>query len=237
MKLYNIYQNVILEEIFNKVELFEAVPIDDIEKILAGDNGKFYHVSFDYTDDNGNTSNRFVQIHQRNISTKKPTPNNLIDAYQISRDGMESGANPRTGNIESFEGWKKFNLDKMSNFKVSKIPFYQPKPKFNRTDNNSPTVASTPTIAQFDYQYSPSSVKKMEKTKQTLFPNVDTKVPASRPQVGPEPATRPAAQPTANPVVRPMRRIQPKPEEPIVEPEEEPIVEPEDEENNLELNK
>jgi hypothetical protein len=34
-----------------------------------------------------------------------------------------------------------------------------------------------------------------------------------------------------------MRRIQPKPEEPIVEPEEEPIVEPEDEENNLELNK
>jgi len=231
MKLYNIYQNLILEEIFNKVQLSEAVPITDIDKILAGDNGKYYHVSFDYTDNNGNTSNRFVQIHQRNISTKKPTPNNLIDAYQLSRDGMESGVNTRTGNVESFEGWKKFNLAKMSNLKVSKIPFYQPKPKFNRNGNNSKTVASTPTIAQFDYTYSPSSVKKMEKTKQTLFPKVGspTNKPSTEPIVGPQ-----TQQPTTKQVVRPMRRVQPKPEvtpqEPIIEPEE-------DEENNLELNK
>jgi hypothetical protein len=232
MKLYNIYQNLILEEIFNKVQLSEAVPVSDIEKILAGDNGKFYHVSFDYTDDNGNTSNRFVQIHQRNISTKKPVPNNLIDAYQISRDGMERGANPRTGDIESFEGWKKFNLAKMSNLKVSKIPFYQPKFKFNKDGNRSKTVASTPTIAQFDYVYSPSSVKKMEKTKQTLFPNVGTKItqPQTAKPVGPE--AKPAPEP--KPTVRPMRRVEPKP---ITKPEE-PIVEPEeDEENNLELNK
>lgn len=227
MKLYNIYQNIILEEIFNKVQLVEAVPISDIEKILAGDNGKFYHVSFDYTDKNGNTSNRFVQVHQRNVSTIN---NNLIDAYQVSRDGMTNGANPRTGNIESFEGWKKFNLDKMSNLKISKVPFYQPKFKFNRTGNNSPTVASTPTIAQFDYVYSPSTMKQKEKTKQTLFPKVGT--PITQPQatkpVGPE--TKPATQPTATKQpVRPMRRIEPKPVEPVVEPEEE--------ENNLELNK
>ncbi len=232
MKLYNIYQNIILEEIFNKVQLYEAVPVSDIEKILAGDNGKFYHVSFDYTDDNGNTSNRFVQIHQRNISTKKPTPNDLIDAYQISRDGMERGVNPRTGNIESFEGWKKFNLAKMSNLKVSKIPFYQPKFKFNKDGNRSSSVASTPTIAQFDYVYAPSTVKKMEKTKQTLFPNVGSKInqPQTTKPVGPE--VKPTPEP--KPAVRPMRRAQPKPvsqpEEPIVEPEE-------DEENNLEINK
>ena len=234
MKLYNIYQTIILEEIFNKVQLLEAVPISDIEKILAGDNGKFYHVSFDYTDDNGNTSNRFVQIHQRNISTKKPVPNNLIDAYQISRDGLERGVNPRTGNIESFEGWKKFNLAKMSNLKISKIPFYQPKFKFNRNGNNSKTVASTPTIAQFDYVYAPSSVNKMEKTKQTLFPNVGTKItqPQTNKSVGPE--VRPMRKVEPKPEVRPMRRVEPKP---ITKPEQ-PIVEPEeDEENNLELNK
>lgn len=232
MKLYNIYQNLILEEIFNKVQLTEAVPVSDIEKILAGDNGKFYHVSFDYTDDNGNTSNRFVQIHQRNISTKKPTPNDLIDAYQISRDGMERGVNPRTGNIESFEGWKKFNLAKMSNLKISKIPFYQPKFKFNKDGNRSSSVASTPTIAQFDYVYAPSTVKKMEKTKQTLFPNVGTKInqPQTTKPIGPEVKPTPEPKPT----VRPMRRVQPKP---VAQPEE-PIVEPEeDEENNLELNK
>jgi hypothetical protein len=218
MKLYNIYQNIILEEIFNKVQLCEAVPVNDIEKILAGDNGKFYHVSFNYTDKDGNTSNRFVQIHQRNVSTIN---NDLIDAYQISRDGMESGVNPRTGNVESFEGWKKFNLAKMSNFKVTKIPFYQPKFKFNRTGNNSPTVASTPTIAQFDYVYSPSTIKKMEKTKQTLFPKVGSKI--NQPQVGPE-----TNQTTKQPV-RPMKRVEPKPVGQVVEPEEE--------ENNLELNK
>jgi hypothetical protein len=229
MKLYNIYQNLILEEIFNKIQLSEAVPVSDIEKILAGDNGKFYHVSFDYTDDKGNTSNRFVQIHQRNVSTIN---NDLIDAYQISRDGVEKGTNPRTGKIESFEGWKKFNLGKMSNLKVSKIPFYQPKFKFNKNGNRSVTVASTPTIAQFDYVYSPSTVKKMEKTKQTLFPKVGTKLNQSQNtnQVGPQ--AKPTQEP--KPTARPMRRIEPKtitkPEEPIVEPEE-------DEENNLELNK
>lgn len=231
MKLYNIYQSVILEEIFNRVQLSEAVPVTDIDKILAGDEnvaGKFYHVSFDYTDDNGNTSNRFVQIHQRNISTKKPIANNLIDAYQISRDGMESGLNPRTGNIESFEGWKKFNLNKMSNLKISKIPFYQPKFKFNKDGNRSSSVASTPTIAQFDYVYSPNTMKKLEKTKQSLFPKVGTPVTQNKTaNVGPE--TKPVQQP--KPAVRPMNRIKPKPVvEPAVEPEE-------DEENNLELNK
>jgi hypothetical protein len=220
MKLYNIYQNIILEEIINHVQLLEAVPIDDIEKVLSGDRGKYYHVSFDYADDEGNVSNRFVQIHQRNISTRN---NNLIDAYQISRDGQTSGFNPRTGKQENFEGWKKFNLNKMSNFKITKIPFYQPKFKFNRTGNNSSSVASTPTIAKFDYQYAPSTIKKMAKTKQTLFPNVDKEPEQEKPSVQPTPQPKP--------LVRPMKRVLPKPEEPIVEPEDDET------EDNLELNR
>lgn len=216
MKLYNIYQNLILEEIFNRADLYEAVSVEDIDKILAGDNGKYYSVSFDYPNRDGSISNRFVQIHQRNISTIN---NNLIDAYQLSKNG------------ENIEGWKKFNLDKMNNLKISKVPFYQPQFKFNRTGNNSPTVASTPTIAQFDYEYSPSSLKKMEKRQQTLFPKVGQPAnqPSTEPVAGPQ-----TQQPVAKPTVRPMRRVQPKP---VAQPEE-PIVEPEeDEENNLELNK
>lgn len=208
MKLYNIYQNIILEEIFNKVQLFEAVPTEFIDKLLAGEpRGKYYHVSFDYTDKKGNTSNRFVKIHQRNIST---IGNNLIDAYQLSRNGVSSGLNPRTGKVEKFEGWKKFNLAKMTNLKVTKVPFYQPTIGFNKTGNNSPTVVSTPTIAPFDYQYAASTLKKREKITQ--------------------PTQEPSPQPTATKQpVRPMRRIEPKPVEPTIEPEEE--------ENNLELNK
>lgn len=213
MKLYNIYQNLILEEIFSRADLFEAVSVEDIDKILAGDNGKYYSVSFDYPNRDGSISNRFVQIHQRNISTIN---NNLIDAYQLSKNG------------ENIEGWKKFNLEKMNNLKISKVPFYQPKFKFNRTGNNSPTVASTPTIAQFDYEYSPSSIKKMEKRQQALFPKVgqQTNQPSTEPVAGPQ-----TQQPATKQPVRPMRRIQPKPVvEPTIEPEE-------DEENNLEINK
>jgi hypothetical protein len=227
MKLYNIYQNIILEEIFNKVQLTEAVPVEFIDKLLAGEpRGKYYHVSFNYTDKKGNVSNRYVKIHQRNIST---IGNNLIDAYQVSRDGQTSGLNPRTGKIENFGGWKKFNLAKMSDFKVSKVPFYQPNFGFNRTGNNSPTVASTPTIAPFDYQYAQSTEKKAEKRQQALFPKAGiqpTQGPSQRPKTA-EPAT--AKQP-----VRPMRRVEPKPIEPTVEP----TIEPEEEiENNLELKK
>jgi hypothetical protein len=209
MKLYNIYQNIILEEIFNKVQLVEAVPTEFIDKLLAGEpRGKYYHISFDYTDKKGNTSNRFVKIHQRNIST---IGNNLIDAYQLSRNNVSSGLNPRTGKVEKFEGWKKFNLAKMTNLKVTKVPFYQPTIGFNKTGNNSPTVASTLTIAPFDYQYAASTLKKREKTSQ--------------------PIQEPSPQPTATKQpVRPMRRVEPKPVEPTIEPEEE-------EENNLELNK
>ena len=115
----------------------------------------------------------------------------------------------------------------MSNFKVSKVPFYQPNFGFNRTGNNSPTVADTPTIAPFDYQYSASTVKKGEKRQQALFPKVGTTTQGSNPQQGPNPQPTAVRQP-----VRPMRRIQPKPIEPQLEPEED-----ENEENNLELNK
>lgn len=213
MKLYNIYQNLILEEIFSKLKLTEAVPVELIDKLLSGEpRGKYYHVSFDYPNKDGSNSNRYVKIHQRNIST---IGNNLIDAYQVSKNNQPE------------EGWKKFNLAKMSNFRVSKIPFYQPNFGFNRNGNNSPTVADTPTIAPFDYQYAPSTVKKSEKRQQALFPNVGTNTT----QVT-EPIQGPSAKPTVTKQpVRPMRRTQPKPiVEPTIEPEE-------DEENNLELNK
>lgn len=217
MKLYNIYQNIILEEILRKVQLTEAVPVELIDKLLAGEpRGKYYHVSFDYPNRDGSNSNRYVKIHQRNIST---IGNNLIDAYQVSKNNQPE------------EGWKKFNLAKMSNFKVSKVPFYQPNFGFNRTGNNSPTVADTPTIAPFDYQYAASTVKKNEKRQQALFPKIGTTTQGSSPQQGPSPRPTTSPQPTAaRQPVRPMRRIQPKPVEPEVEPEE-------DEENNLELNK
>jgi len=158
MKLYNLYQSVILEEIIRKVQLNEAVSTNDVDNVINGDpekQGKFYHVSFNYKDKDGNVSNRWVQLYQRNISTAN---NGLIDAFQVSRDGKNSGLNTRTGKNESFSGWKKFRLDRISDFKVSKVPFYQPQDGFNKTGNNSPTVSSTQKIAPVgSYQYAAST--------------------------------------------------------------------------------
>lgn len=182
MKLYNLYQSIILEEIIREIQLNEAVSSNDVDTVINGDpnkQGKFYHVSFKYKDDNGIVSNRWAQIYQRNISTAN---NGLIDAFQVSRDGKTSGFNPRTDKEESFTGWKKFRLDKMSDFKVSKVPFYsEPKPyvsgyradgspinaKLNKTGNNSPTVQSTQKIAKIGtYDYAASTKANQEREKQ-----------------------------------------------------------------------
>ena len=179
MKLYNLYQNIILEEIIKMVQLSEAVSSYDVDTVLNGDpqnQGKFYHVSFDYKDADGNVSNRWVQMYQKNISTAN---NGLIDAFQVSRDGNSS--NP-TNEKHSLTGWKKFRLDRMSNFKVSKVPFYQePKPyvsgyradgspvtaKLNKSGNNSPTVQSTQKIAKIgSYQYAASTKANQDREKQ-----------------------------------------------------------------------
>jgi hypothetical protein len=105
----------------------------------------------------------------------------LIDAYQVSRDGKTSGFNPRTGKQENFSGWKKFRLDRMSDFKVSKVPFYQPQNGFNKTGNNSPTVNSTQKIAPLGtYKYATSTLKQKaaaEKKQQQQPTNVQTAKP------------------------------------------------------------
>lgn len=240
MKLYNIYQNIILEEIFNKIQLTEAVSIGDIEKILSGDEnkpGKFYYIAFDYPSKDGNITKRWVQIFQRNISKIN---NNLIDAYQVSVDGNNSAPNNKRS---SATGWKKFDITKMNNLKVSKVPYYQePEPytvinskgkvriaKLNKFGNNSNNIVSTPTISKIGtYTYAPSTVKRMDRAKQTPPENVGVQ-PTQQPTTSPKQLS---PQPTAKQPVRPIRRVEPKPIEPTVEPEDE-----EELENNLELNK
>lgn len=176
MKLYNIYESIILEEITNLMQLNEAASESEIDNILNGDpnkKGKFYYVSFKYQSNNGEISNRWVQIFQRNISTAN---NGLIDAYQVSKNGQDSAPSNESG---SLTGWKKFRLDRMSEIKVSKVPFYdEPKPYVSgyRADgtpitarlhknggNDSPSVQSTVKYSDIgSYQYADSTLKQKE---------------------------------------------------------------------------
>jgi hypothetical protein len=123
----------------------EQVAASQIDPVLDGDGGKFWYVSFDYTVD-GVTSNRWCQLYQRNITTRN---NGAISAYQISRDGSDV---PYQG--KPVTGWRIFRLDRMNNFSVSRVPFYQPQAGFNRTGNRTPSIQRTVKIAPVgSYQY------------------------------------------------------------------------------------
>lgn len=179
MKLYNLYESVILENISKLIQLNEAVSTSDIDNILNGDpvkKGKFYYVDFKYVSDDGTISRRWVQIFQRNMSTAN---NGLIDAFQVSRDGQTSEPSNERG---SYTGWKKFNLDRIMELKVSKVPYFKEPntyisgyradgsaiiAKLNKTGNNSPSVSSTQKIAPIGtYQYAATTLANKERQQQ-----------------------------------------------------------------------
>ena len=251
MKLYNLFEQVIFEEVIRKIQLNEAVSSSEIDSVIQGDpevSGKFYYVSFDYEDKDGTTSNRWVKIHQKNLSTATPS-NTLIDAKQISKNDQTTetvigkDGNPIT---QSVEGWRKFNIAKIRNFKVSNVPFQQPEPGFNPIGNNSITVAHTDPddIVKFTYGYKDAKyaekVKSATQAKQAEFIKNREEEKLKRQQQRQEKTPRPAI-PTPAPAPKPSVRTtnQMPVAEPIVKttngitnkPEIEPSSNDEEEEN------
>jgi hypothetical protein len=226
MKLYNLFEQVIFEEVIRKIQLNEAVSSSEIDSVIQGDpevSGKFYYVSFDYADKDGTTSNRWVKIHQKNLST---AGNTLIDAKQISKNGLETETViDKDGNqiTQSVEGWRKFNIAKMSNFKVSKVPFQQPEPGFNPIGNNSITVAHTDPddIVKFTYGYKDSKyaqkVADATKAKQDEFIKNREEEKLKRQQQRQEKTPRPAI-PTTAPAQAPKPNVRTTNQVPVAEP-------------------
>ena len=249
MKLYNLYQTIILEEIIREIQLIEAVSTNDIDNVLNGDpnkQGKFYYISFNYKSNDGSVSNRWVQVFQKNISTAN---NGLIDAYQVSRDGKDSSP---SNDKHSLTGWKKFRLDRMSDIKVSKVPFYnEPEPyvsgyradgspitaKLNKTGNNSPTVQSTQKIAKIgSYQYADSTIKQRNYQKQRAEKEKEERLQQQKQNFGNK-EQQPLAQKlnTNQPVAQKPLAPKTKPQSQVVQ---QPNPEMEDDlENKYELNK
>lgn len=234
MKLYKLFEEIILEEINKHLHLTEGVAVDDINTIINGDDkGKHYHASFDYRDDDGNITNRWVQIYDYATTTAN---NDAISAYEVSSKGGDS--------MSKRPGWKIFRLDRMNNLKVSKVPFYRPisdvnpsiKGKFNPVGNNTPTLNGFNNKAKFDYQY------KGQQTQPTQ----------PEPQAQPQPVQRQQTQPTQpepvqrqpEPVqtqpepkqVRPMNRVQPAQQQQQQQVKPTPKLTDLDDENNNELN-
>ena len=214
MKLYNLLQQVILENVqsYSKI-ISEGVSADDINAVINGDEtGKHYYVSFRYTKENGGSSNRWVQIYDY-VKTTNGRP--AISAYQVSADG-DAGKN----------GWKIFLLNGINDFKVSKVPFYRAisdtDPQIQYVDKNgvtrnkfNPTGNFTPTLdkgkdglaainkAKFGYKFAEPTTKKH--AKQAADYEASLNKPEIEPQIQkPEPAPTPITK-------RPMNRVTPNP--------------------------
>jgi hypothetical protein len=203
MKLYNLFEQVILEEInIHRQILSEGVSVDEINSVINGDDkGRHYHVSFNYRDDAGDVTSRWVQIYDYATTIAN---NDAISAYEVSSKGGETSKRP---------GWKIFRLDRINNFKVSKVPFYKPisdvnpsiKGKFNPTGNNTPTLNGFNNKAKFDYQYKDSTVKSQPKVEpQQVQPTKQIKQEPKQVQ-----QIQPKVEPQAPQQVRPMKRVQP----------------------------
>jgi len=222
LKLYNLYQQVILEEVNKHSHLLnENVSVDEIQSVIAGDEkGKHFHVSFDYFNKKGGNSKRWVQIYDY-VKTKSGA--DAVSAYQIS---SSSGAQA---------GWKIFKLERMNNFKVSKVPFYNAisdvsnitymdtdkngndveRNRFNPTGNNTPTLNGYISKVEFGYKYGGdykpklSNVKPVIPNPETIRPEKDIEPTMAKPKtIRPEKDIEPTmAKPKT---IRPMKRIKPK---------------------------
>jgi predicted DNA-binding transcriptional regulator YafY len=112
MKLYNLFQEVILEEIERQKSLMtESVSFDEVKAAIDGK----YNVNILYRDYEGQPpSKRYIQVY--NLSKTK-SGNDAIRAYQIV------GASKR-GNNNGF--WKIFRLDRIEGWFPTKMKWNKP---------------------------------------------------------------------------------------------------------------
>lgn len=112
MKLYNLYETVILEEIEKKgLIITEGVSINDVKAAIDGK----YNVNILYRDfEMAPPSKRYIQVY--NLSKTK-TGNDAIRAYQIfggSKKGEKNGF------------WKIFRLDRIEGWYPTKVKWVKP---------------------------------------------------------------------------------------------------------------
>jgi len=100
MKLYNIFESIILEE--QKQLLIENVR----NEILKAIEGK-YNVWIKYRDNENTVTRRYIQIYDLGMSKNKKMSKEMISAYQLGGNTKPS----RKGNVPY--GWKQFRLDKI----------------------------------------------------------------------------------------------------------------------------
>lgn len=238
MKLYNIYNEVILEAVTNfKTWVSGSNNIrKNITDMLDVDSGgKYYYCNMVYPNKEGVDQTRWVIITEYGISKLN---NEIIRVLEINN-----------GNDEE-HGFKTYEINKIKRMSVSKVPVYdipkQHKADYNKKgtdlpDNPFKTIKMTADFGS--YQYAPSTLKNKERAaakaaKAAELEKQTTQQPAVEPA---KTTTKQTVEPQVpqqqnKSVVKPQVTQQQKQQEPEVE-EPEMEINPEEEENNNELNK
>ncbi len=115
MKLYNIFQDIILEEISKEQLLINEDVIEDIKKIL--NNPVF--VRFKYQTEDGVITKRYVRLDKEGTSL---TGNEVIRLWQVGGQTTQTKKNGRV------EGYKLFRVDRIipGSIELTKVRITEP---------------------------------------------------------------------------------------------------------------
>ncbi len=138
MKLYNLYEEIILEEVIKHKLITEGAGYAQVDDAIENR----YRVKIEYKDDeNKPPSKRFIEVYARGL-TKAGNP--VIRAYQLFG-----------GTTTKIPRWKFFRLDKIVKWEPTKVKFKTPidtrdpvVPKFNKSGDRA--MGSVNKIMKFD---------------------------------------------------------------------------------------
>lgn len=228
MKLYNIYNEIILEAVTNFKTWISgptniARNIKDMLQNNAG--GKYYYVSITYPNDEniGGDSDRWVIITQYGKSKKD---NFIIRALEVNNTGGSESGKAKT-----------YDINKIKKISISKVPVYNVPKEFealygdiaNDTSAENPFKVIYATAKFGSYQYAASTLKNKERAAAKAAELEKQQNPQQ--QGTEEPVAEPEVTTTQQQTVEPQV---PQQQEPEIEPET--VINPEDEENDNLLN-
>ena len=228
MKLYNIYNEIILEAVTNFKTWISgptniARNIKDMLQNNAG--GKYYYVSITYPNDEniGGDSDRWVIITQYGKSKKD---NFIIRALEVNNTGGSESGKAKT-----------YDINKIKKISISKVPVYNAPKEFealygdiaNDTSAENPFKVIYATAKFGSYQYAASTLKNKERAAAKAAELEKQQTPQQ--QGTEEPVAEPEVTTTQQQTVEPQV---PQQQEPEIEPET--VINPEDEENDNLLN-
>lgn len=138
MKLYNLLEDIILEEVINKKIISEGIGYDQVNDAIENR----YRVRIEYKDyEDKPPSKRFIEVYAVGLSK---AGNPVIRAYQLFG-----------GTTTEIPRWKLFRLDKITKWEPTKVKFKTPidvrdpvVPKFNKTGDK--TMSTVNKIMKFD---------------------------------------------------------------------------------------